>query len=52
MNPDQEDRITEAMEQLRISYTMGEWCVCSLFCESVADEFKHIAEKQDSAAKD
>jgi len=52
MNPDQEDKITEAMEQLRISYTMRQWRVCSLICESLADEFKRIAEKQDSAAQD
>jgi hypothetical protein len=42
----EEDKITEAMEQLRISYTMRQWRVCSLICESLADQFKHIAKRE------
>ncbi|MBS7622966.1 hypothetical protein KEJ39_04725 [Candidatus Bathyarchaeota archaeon] len=52
MDPDQEDKITEAMEQLRISYTMRQWRVCSLICESLADEFRRIAERQGAVEKD
>ncbi len=43
MNPDEEDKIVEAMEQLRINYNLRQWRVCSLICESLADKFKSIA---------
>jgi hypothetical protein len=46
MNPEEQDKITEAMEQLRISYNMRQWRVCSLICESLADEFKSLAERE------
>ncbi|MGQ9543306.1 MAG: hypothetical protein ACUVTM_04360 [Candidatus Bathyarchaeia archaeon] len=41
---EKEDRIAEAMEQLRISYTMRQWRVCSLICESLAEKFRSMAE--------
>ena len=47
MNPDEEDKIVEAMEQLRINYNLRQWRVCSLICESLADKFKSIAEKNE-----
>jgi hypothetical protein len=49
MNPDEEDKIVEAMEQLRINYNLRQWRVCSLICESLADKFKSIAEENDQA---
>ena len=45
MNPDEEDKIVEAMEQLRINYNLRQWRVCSLICESLAEKFKSIAEQ-------
>jgi len=51
MNPDEEDKIVEAMEQLRINYNLRQWRVCSLICESLADKFKSIAEKNDESGK-
>lgn len=45
MNPDEEDKIVEAMEQLRINYNVRQWRVCSLICESLADKFKSLADK-------
>lgn len=46
MNSEEADKITEAMEQLRISYNMRQWRVCSLICESLADEFRILAERE------
>lgn len=45
MNPDEEDKIVEAMEQLRINYNLRQWRVCSLICESLAEKFKSVAEQ-------
>ena len=47
MNPEQEDKIAEAMEQLRISYTMRQWRVCSLICDSLSEEFERVAESEE-----
>jgi len=51
MNPDEEDKIVEAMEQLRINYNLRQWRVCSLICESLADKFKSIAEQNDRSGQ-
>lgn len=51
MNPDEEDKIVEAMEQLRINYNLRQWRVCSLICESLAEKFKSLAEKGDQSGK-
>jgi hypothetical protein len=51
MNPDEEDKIVEAMEQLRINYNLRQWRVCSLICESLADKFKSVAEQNDESPK-
>ena len=50
MNPDEEDKIVEAMEQLRINYNLRQWRVCSLICESLADKFKSVAEQNDKSS--
>jgi len=46
LNPEEEDKILEAMEQLRINYNLRQWRVCSLICESLAEKFKAISEKE------
>jgi len=46
LNPEEEDKILEAMEQLRINYNLRQWRVCSLLCESLADKFRSISEKE------
>ena len=46
MNPEEEDKILEAMEQLRINYNLRQWRVCSLLCESLADKFRSISDKE------
>ncbi len=51
MNPDEEDKIVEAMEQLRINYNLRQWRVCSLICESLAEKFKSIAEQNADLAR-
>lgn len=51
MNPDEEDKIVEAMEQLRINYNLRQWRVCSLICESLADKFKSVAEQNEEPSK-
>ncbi|MCW4031798.1 MAG: hypothetical protein NWF08_00190 [Candidatus Bathyarchaeota archaeon] len=45
MGSDEEEKITEAMEQLRISYNLRQWRVCSLVCESLSEKFKSLAER-------
>ena len=51
MNPDTEDKIVEAMEQLRINYNLRQWRVCSLICESLADQFKAIVDENEKSGK-
>jgi len=46
VNPEEEDSICEAMEQLRINYNLRQWRVCALICDSLADKFKGLAEKE------
>ena len=43
MTPEEEDKVVEALEELRINYNLRQWRVCSLICESLADKFKSIA---------
>ena len=45
MGSEEEEKITEAMEQLRISYNLRQWRVCSLICESLAEKFNSKAER-------
>jgi hypothetical protein len=47
LTPEEEDKIVEALEELRINYNMRQWRVCSLICESLADKFKMIAKDND-----
>jgi hypothetical protein len=44
VTPEEEDKVVEALEELRINYTLRQWRVCSLICESLADKFKSIAD--------
>jgi len=46
MTAEEEDKIVEALEQLRLSYNLRQYRVCSLICESLAEKFKAIAEAQ------
>jgi hypothetical protein len=43
VTPEEEDKVVEALEELRINYNLRQWRVCSLICESLADKFKAIA---------
>lgn len=43
IKPEEEDRVVEALEELRINYNMRQWRVCSLICESLADKFRDMA---------
>ncbi|MFI5448887.1 MAG: hypothetical protein ACHQ03_03850 [Candidatus Bathyarchaeia archaeon] len=43
MKPEEEDKIIEALEELRINYNLRQWRVCSLICESLADKFRMVA---------
>ena len=45
MGSEEEEKIVEAMEQLRISYNLRQWRVCSLICESLSEKFKAIADR-------
>ncbi|MGP8126263.1 MAG: hypothetical protein ACLP9D_00490 [Candidatus Bathyarchaeia archaeon] len=44
--PEEEDKVVEALEELRINYNLRQWRVCSLICESLADKFKSIANRE------
>ena len=44
MNAEEEDKVVEALEQLRVSYNLRQYRVCSLICESLAEKFRAIAE--------
>jgi hypothetical protein len=46
MNAEEEDKIVEALEQLRLNYNLRQYRVCSLICESLAEKFKTIAEEK------
>jgi len=46
MDPAEEDKIVEALEQLRINYNLRQWRVCSLICDSLAEKFKSLSEKE------
>ena len=45
VNPEEEDSICEAMEQLRINYNLRQWRVCALICDSLTEKFKSQSEK-------
>ncbi len=46
MQPEEEDKILEALEQLRISYTLRQYRVCSMICDSLSDKFAAISKKE------
>jgi hypothetical protein len=46
LTPEEEDKVVEALEELRINYNLRQWRVCSLICESLADKFKSIANRE------
>jgi hypothetical protein len=46
VTPEEEDKVVEALEELRINYNLRQWRVCSLICESLADKFKAIANRE------
>jgi hypothetical protein len=48
MDPEEEDKIIEALEQLRINFNLRQWKVCSLICESLAEKFKSLARQRES----
>ena len=43
LKPEEEDKVVEALEELRIQYNLRQWRVCSLICDSLADKFRTIA---------
>jgi len=43
IKPEEEDKVVEALEELRINYNLRQWRVCSLICESLADKFRDMA---------
>jgi hypothetical protein len=45
LKAEEEDKIVEALEELRINYNLRQWRVCSLICESLADKFRMIAKE-------
>jgi len=47
LKPEEEDKIIEALEELRINYNLRQWRVCSLICESLADKFRMVAKEID-----
>jgi hypothetical protein len=47
VSPEEEDKVVEALEELRINYNLRQWRVCSLICESLADKFKSIANREE-----
>jgi hypothetical protein len=49
LTPEEEDKVVEALEELRINYNLRQWRVCSLICESLADKFKAIANRETKA---
>jgi hypothetical protein len=49
LTPEEEDKVVEALEELRINYNLRQWRVCSLICESLADKFKSIANRETKA---
>ncbi|HXY82919.1 MAG TPA: hypothetical protein VEH56_04300 [Candidatus Saccharimonadales bacterium] len=46
MKPEEEDKIVEALEELRIQYNLRQWRVCSLICDSLADKFRSIGKDE------
>jgi hypothetical protein len=44
MKPEEEDKIVEALDQLRLSYNLRQYRVCSLICESLAEKFRAVTE--------
>ncbi len=46
LTPEEEDKVVEALEELRINYNLRQWRVCSLICESLADKFRSVAKTE------
>lgn len=49
--PEDEDKVVEALEELRINHNLRQWRVCSLICESLADKFRDMAKKSETKGK-
>ncbi len=45
LKAEEEDKIVEALEELRINYNLRQWRVCSLICESLADKFRMVSKE-------
>jgi hypothetical protein len=48
ITPEEEDKVVEALEELRINYNLRQWRVCSLICDSLADKFRDMAKTTES----
>jgi len=46
LKPEEEDKIVEALEELRIQYNLRQWRVCSLICDSLADKFRTVSKDE------
>jgi hypothetical protein len=46
LTPEEEDKVVEALEELRINYNLRQWRVCSLICDSLADKFRSVANNE------
>jgi hypothetical protein len=46
LTPEEEDKVVEALEELRINYNLRQWRVCSLICDSLADKFRSVAKNE------
>ncbi len=46
LTPEEEDKVVEALEELRINYNLRQWRVCSLICDTLADKFRTIAKTE------
>jgi hypothetical protein len=46
LTPEEEDKVVEALEELRINYNLRQWRVCSLICDSLADKFRSVAKSE------
>jgi len=51
VTPEEEDKVVEALEELRINYNLRQWRVCSLICDSLADTFRAAANHEGKGAE-
>jgi len=45
LTPEEEEKILEGIEQLRVSYNLRQWRVCALLYDSLAEKFRGLAEE-------